>query len=376
MFIFRFKAVTTLALASFCSMLFPRLINSAIPNAATLTPSWDFNYAILGAAITFFLLFFLLIALVAKTTYMVSQSEVIIIERLGKFHKILYPGIHFVIPFMDIPHFYNWTIIKTDPASGRTYRYSLVAFRIDLRESLYDFPRQNVITKDNVTMQISALLYYQITDPRRAIYEIQNLPESIEKLAQTKLREVIGSLDLDETLVSRDCINAKLREALESATDKWGVKVNRVELQEITPPQDIKVAMEKQMRAERDRRAIVLEAEGEKQSAILKAEGEKIARITRAAGEAESKKVIAAGESESKRLLALGEADALKTLATVNPNLDPAKFMLALNYIKAFGELSAGSNNKTIIMPYEVTSVMGSLSTIKEMFASGDLSGK
>jgi regulator of protease activity HflC (stomatin/prohibitin superfamily) len=301
---------------------------------------------------------------------MVSQSEVIIIERLGKFHKILHPGIHFVIPFIDAPHTYNWTIIKTDPSSGRTYRYSLVAARIDLREALYDFPRQNVITKDNVTMQISALLYYQITDPKRAIYEIQNLPESIEKLAQTKLREVIGSLDLDGTLVSRDFINAKLREALEGATDKWGVKVNRVELQEITPPQDIKVAMEKQMRAERDRRAIVLEAEGEKQSAILKAEGDKIARITRAAGEAESKMVIANGEAESKRLLASGEADALQALAKSNPNLDPAKYMLALNYIKALSELTSGKSNKTIIMPYEVTSILGSISTIKELFVS------
>ena len=270
------------------------------------------------------------------------------------------PGIHFVIPFIDAPHIYNWTIIKTDPSSGRTYRHTLVASRIDLREALYDFPRQNVITKDNVTMQISALLYYQITDPKRAIYEIQNLPESIEKLAQTKLREVIGSLDLDGTLVSRDFINARLREALEGATDKWGVKVNRVELQEITPPQDIKVAMEKQMRAERDRRAIVLEAEGEKQSAILKAEGDKIARITRAAGEAESKKVIAEGE-----------ANALMALSAANLSLDPARYMLALNYIKALSELTSGKSNKTIIMPYEVTSVLGSISTIKELFVAG-----
>lgn len=326
------------------------------------------NDFLLFSMITFGVIFIFILSTISKMVYLVNQSEVIFIERFGKFHKILYPGIHFIIPFMDSPHVYNWTIIKTDPGSGKTYRYSQTSSRIDLREAIYDFPRQNVITKDNVTMQISAILYYQITDPKRAIYEIYNLPESIEKLAQTKLREVIGSLDLDGTLVSRDFINAKLRETLEGATDKWGVKVNRVELQEITPPQDIKVAMEMQMRAERNRRAIVLEAEGEKQSAILKAEGDRQARTTRALGEAESQRILASGESEYKKVLAEGEADALKALAATGITDDPAKYMLALNYIKALSELTSGKDNKTVLMPYEISSVIGSISTIKELF--------
>lgn len=300
------------------------------------------------------------ISMISKTTYMVRQSEVIILERLGKFHKVLHPGIHFVVPFIDTPHSFHWTVLESDPVSGRSYRYSRSDYRIDLREAIYDFPRQNVITRDNVTMQINALLFYQITDPQRAIYEIQNLPESIEKLAQTKLREVIGSLDLDESLVSRDIINSKLQESLDAATDKWGVKVNRVELQEITPPQDIKIAMEKQMRAERDRRAVVLEAEGEKQAAILKAEGDKASRITRASGEAESKRVIAEGE-----------ALALKALAQANSKIDPAQYMLALNYIKAFSEMTSGKDNKTVILPYEASSVLGSISTIRELLGNG-----
>src|SRR5205814_6150685 len=165
--------------------------------------------------------------------------------------------------------------------------------RIDLRESVYDFPKQNVITKDNVTMEINALLYYQITDPKAAIYEINNMPEAIEKYTQTRLRDIIGSMDLDETLVSRNTINTRLTEILDEATDKWGVKVNRVELQEVNPPADIRHAMEKQMRAERDRRAIILEAEGAKQAAILQAEGDANSRIIKADGEAQARLRIA-----------------------------------------------------------------------------------
>lgn len=317
--------------------------------------------------ISFFLFLVFVLILISKMTILVSQAEVVIVERLGKFHLMLHPGLHFIVPFIDAPRMYSWTLIKLDPLTKRPYRQNVVSERIDLREAVYDFPRQNVITKDNVTMEINALLYYQITDPKRALYEIQNLPESIEKLTQTKLREVLGSLDLDETFVSRDYINEKLRETLDGATDKWGVKVNRVELQEITPPQDMKIAMEKQMRAERDRRAIVLEAEGEKQAAILKAEGDRAARITRASGEAESKRVIAIGEAQAKLAIAEGEANALKVLAAAVPNLDPAQYNLALNYIKALAEMTSGKDNKTIIMPYEITSVLGSISAIKEI---------
>jgi len=177
------------------------------------------------------------ITTIARATYLVRQSQVIMIERLGKFHVILRSGLHFIIPFVDQPRKVLWTFVKEDPLHQRLYRYSEYVERIDLREAVYDFPKQNVITKDNVTMEINALLYYQITDPQRAIYEVANLPQAIEKLTQTTLRNIIGAMDLDETLISRDSVNEKLRLILDEATDKWGVKVNRVELQEVNPPQ-------------------------------------------------------------------------------------------------------------------------------------------
>lgn len=310
-----------------------------------------------------FLVVFLVFALfvlitIARATYLVRQSEVIIVERLGKFHSILRSGLHFVVPFIDRPRKVLWTHVKEDPQRKYVYRYSEYMERIDLREAVYDFPKQNVITKDNVTMEINALLYYQVTDPKRAIYEVANLPQAIEKLTQTTLRNIVGSLDLDETLSSRDQINEKLRVILDDATDKWGVKVNRVELQEVNPPGDIRAAMEKQMRAERDRRAIILEAEGSKRAAVLEAEGEKIAKIARAEGEAEARLVVAKAES-----------DAIKVIKEAVPQADPLPYMIALNYIKAFSQLTQDKEGKLVVLPYEATGVMGSLSGIKELFA-------
>ena len=305
---------------------------------------------------SFFILFvFFLLIVISKATYIVQQAEVILIERLGKYHVMLQSGIHFVIPFLDKPRIALWTFVKE--SNGRMYRYSRELVRIDLRESVYDFPKQNVITKDNVTMEINALLYYQITDPEKAIYEVSNLPQAIEKLTQTTLRNIIGALDLDETLVSRDRINEKLREILDDATDKWGVKVNRVELQEVNPPQDIRVAMEKQMRAERDRRALILEAEGKKRAAILDAEGEKEAKIARAQG-----------ESESRLLTSQAESEAIQKVQKAVPGKDPLPYLIALNYIKVLPEIMKGKNDKLILMPYESSAVMGSLATIKELF--------
>jgi len=310
---------------------------------------------------TFFILFVLfLLLVVSKATYIVKQSEVIMIERLGKYNKMLKSGIHFIIPFADQPRRVFWTFVKEAPsAPGKMYRYNELLERIDLREAVYDFPKQNVITRDNVTMEINALLYYQITDPERAIYEVSNLPQAIEKLTQTTLRNVIGALDLDGTLVSRDQINEKLREILDEATDKWGVKVNRVELQEVNPPQDIRVAMEKQMRAERDKRALILEAEGKKQAAILESEGEKMSKITRAQGEAEARLVTTQAESE-----------AIQMISRAVPGADPLPYMVALNYIKALPEITKDKNGKLILLPYESSALMGSLSTIKEIFKS------
>ena len=295
--------------------------------------------------------------ILAKATYIVSQAEVILIERFGKYHSMLTSGIHFIVPFIDQPRRTYWTFLKDQPGGRGVYRYMRAVERIDLREAVYDFPKQNVITKDNVTMEINALLYYQITDPKFAIYEVSNLPEAIEKLTQTTLRNVIGSLDLDETLTSRDQINEKLRVILDEATDKWGVKVNRVELQEVNPPLDIRNAMEKQMRAERDRRALILEAEGQKTAAILTAEGKKQAQITQAEGEA-----------EARLKLADAEAEAINMIRKTVPDADPLPYMVALNYIKALPEICKGEDGKTVVIPYESSGVMGSLSTIKELF--------
>ncbi len=303
-----------------------------------------------------------LIVLFIKATYLVQQAEVILIERLGSYHTTLPSGLHFTLPFIDRCRQSQWTFIKPDPrGTNYNYRYTKSISRIDLREAVYDFPKQNVITKDNVTMEINALLYYQITDAKAAVYEVSNLPEAIEKLTQTTLRNVIGSLDLDETLSSRDNINEKLRIILDEATDKWGVRVNRVELQELNPPQDIRVAMEKQMRAERDRRALILEAEGEKQAAILQAEGAYQAQVTRARGEA-----------ESRILVAQAEAEAIASVKNSMPGIDPSHYLIALNYIKMLPQLTQDKTDKMIVVPYEATALMGSLGALKELFAKVD----
>jgi regulator of protease activity HflC (stomatin/prohibitin superfamily) len=248
------------------------------------------------------------------------------------------------------------------------YRYITTMTRIDLREAVYDFPRQSVITKDNVTMEISALIYYQITDPKAAVYEVANLPEAIEKLAQTTLRNIIGSMDLDESLVSRDRINEKLRHILDEASDKWGVKVNRVELQEVTPSSDIRQAMEKQMRAERERRAVILEAEGIKRSAILEAEGAQESQILRAKGEAESKVLNAQAEAEARLKIAQAEAKAIEMVQQAVPNGDPLPYLIALRYINALPEMTKGKDDKMIIVPYEASALTGSLASIKKVF--------
>ena len=210
------------------------------------------------------------IALIAKGLIIVQQAEVVVIERLGKYDRILHSGINIIWPFLEKPRPVIWRYVYAD-VDTRKRVIERTVNRIDLRETVYDFPRQSVITRDNVSIEIDALLYFQVTDAKKAVYEINNLPNAIEKLTQTTLRNVVGELDLDQTLTSRDTINSKLKLILDEATDKWGVKVNRVELQDITPPEDIRTAMEKQMRAERDKRAAILEAEGGKRAMVLNA---------------------------------------------------------------------------------------------------------
>ncbi|HTR20237.1 MAG TPA: paraslipin, partial [Gemmatimonadales bacterium] len=196
------------------------------------------------------------IIFVKSTIRVIRQAQTMVIERLGKYNRTLSSGINFIVPFMDQPRAIDWHEVRSLP-SGETTTRRYRSTTIDLRETVYVFPRQNVITKDNVVVEIDALIYFQVTDPVRAAYEIANLPDAIEKLTQTTLRNVIGELDLDQVLSSREHINTKLREILDDATHKWGAKVARVELKDINPPRDIRDAMEKQMRAERDRRAAI-----------------------------------------------------------------------------------------------------------------------
>ncbi|MCD6181966.1 MAG: SPFH/Band 7/PHB domain protein [Candidatus Cloacimonetes bacterium] len=302
--------------------------------------------------------FFVLI-LVSKGVVVVKQAQVIIIERFGKYSRTLDSGLHIIWPVIDKPREIRWRYTKTD-IKGHKYVQIKNEIRLDIRETVYDFPRQNVITADNVSIEIDALLYFQVTDPVKAMYEIANLPQAIEKLTQTTLRNVIGELDLDKTLTSRDTINSKLRDILDEATDKWGVKVNRVELQDINPPNEIKTAMEKQMRAERDRRAKILVAEGDKRSQILVAEGDKISRITRAQGEAEAKVLVANAEAEAIRRI----ADSLKEGDT-----DPAQYLIALKYIAAFNDVIK-NNDKTLVVPYESSAMLGSVKAMEKIFKS------
>ncbi len=308
-----------------------------------------------------------LISIAFKSFVLVLQSEAIIIERFGRYDRTLLPGLHVVIPFIENMHVMQWTYIYQE--NKKYHRVIRPETRIELREVVYDFPKQNVITRDNVTMEINALLYYQIIDPRAAVYEVANLSEAIEKLTQTTLRNVIGAMDLDESLVSRDLINNKLRIILDEATDKWGVKINRVELQEVNPPHDILIAMEKQMRAERDRRAVILSADGQKGAAILEAEGLRQAAILEAEGAAQSQIINAQAQAQARLKIAEAEAKAIKMIADAAPTSDPMPYLVAMQYIKTLPELTQGKDTKLVIVPYEATALVGSVSVIKEIFA-------
>ena len=290
----------------------------------------------------------LALLLVKKSLVIISQSETKIVERLGRYHATLQPGINVIIPFFDK---------AKDIVTLRNGRY-VYNDTIDLREQVYDFDKQNVITKDNIQMKINALLYFQIVDPFKSVYEINNLPNAIEKLTQTTLRNIIGELELDETLTSRDTINTKLREVLDDATDKWGVKVNRVELQDITPPASVLQAMEKQMQAERNKRAAILTSEGEKQSLILKSEGEKQSAILQAEGLAQAR--IRRAEAEAIAIDKITEA--------VGKSTNPANYLLAQKYIQALQDIASGEGTKTVYLPYEASNMMGAIGGIKDLF--------
>ena len=301
------------------------------------------------------------LVVIKKSLVIIPQSETKIIERLGKYYATLRPGINIIIPFIDR---------AKEIVAVRRGRY-IYTDSIDLREQVYDFDKQNVITKDNVQTQINALLYFQIVDPFKAVYEINNLPNAIEKLTQTTLRNIIGELELDQTLTSRDTINTKLRAVLDDATNKWGIKVNRVELQDITPPESVLQAMEKQMQAERNKRATILTSEGEKAAAILKSEGEKTAIINKA--EADKQMAILNAEGEAQARIRKAEAEAIaieKITEAVGKSTNPANYLLAQKYIQMLEEVATGDKTKTVYLPYEATNLMGSIGGIKDLFKS------
>lgn len=281
--------------------------------------------------IVLIVLIVVILVILARCVRVVQQSKAYVIERLGAFHTVWSVGLHFKVPFID-----------------RVLRV------VSLNEQVADFPPQPVITKDNVTMQIDTVLYYQITDPKLFAYGVENPMNAIENLTATTLRNIIGELELDQSLTSRDIINARMRSILDEATDPWGIKVNRVELKNILPPKDIQNAMEKQMRAERERREQILQAEGQKQSQILVAEGEKESRILRADGEKQAR--IMEAEAEAAAILRVNEAmaNSLKLLNESNPT-DP---VIRIKALEAFQAAANGKATK-IIIPSEIQGLAG-----------------
>jgi len=299
--------------------------------------------------IIFAVLFVIVLLVIVRNIFVVQQSRAYVIERLGAFHEVWGVGLHFKVPFID-----------------------RIARRVSLKEQVLDYPPQPVITKDNVTMQIDTVVYFQITDPKLYAYGVEQPMAAMETLTATTLRNIIGDLELDQTLTSRDVVNTKMRAILDEATDPWGIKVNRVELKNILPPQDIQNSMEKQMKAERDRRQAILQAEGQKKSAILIAEGEKESAILRASAEKEAAILKAEAEKQAAILKADGEAEAIRkvqqaladSLAMLNEKA-PSDQVIKLKAIEAMQKVADGKATK-IIIPSEMQGLVGMASGIVE----------
>ena len=299
--------------------------------------------------IGFLIIILVIIFIIAfKTIKIVRQSEVYIIERLGKFHKIADAGLTIIIPFFD--H---------------------VRSVVSLKQQTMDIPPQGVITKDNVTITIDTVVFYKITDPARAVYEIQSLKKGIEYLAITTIRDIVGKMDLDATFSSRDAINDKLRAILDEATDQWGCKIDRVEIKDITPPADIRDAMEKQMNAERNKRALILQAEGERQSAITLAEGKKEAAILEAEADKEAAIRRAAGEAEAIKQVADAKAAEIRMVYGAVMESNPNDKLVQLKSLEALKEIADGDANKVFI-PFDATSALSSLGAMKEVVTDSE----
>jgi regulator of protease activity HflC (stomatin/prohibitin superfamily) len=306
----------------------------------------------------FFFLFIALLVVAVKTIKIVPQATVMLIERLGRFSRIADSGLNVIVPFFDKPRAVYWTNARPGLTS------------IDLREQYIDLPPQPVITRDNVTIHVDSVVYWQITDPIKAVYEVADLLGGIVQLTITGMRAVMGDMDLDHTLSQRDQINTKLRLILDEATDKWGVKVTRVDVKNINPPEDVRITMEKQMTAERTRRALVLQADGERQAAITRAEGEKQAAITRAEGEKESAVLRADGAAQARLRAAAAESEAIARVSqAMEGHGNPANYLITSRYIDSLRDMTLSHNSKVIFMPVETSSMLSSVGAIKEIFS-------
>ena len=312
------------------------------------------------AAFGFLFFVFLAIALLVvayKTIRIVPQATVMLIERLGSFNRLAGNGLNIIIPFLDSPRAVYWSNVRPGTTS------------IDLREQFIDLPPQSVITRDNVMINVDSVIYWQITDPVKAAYEVSDVVGGIVQLTFTGMRSVIGKLDLDHTLSSRDQINNELRLILDEATDKWGVKVTRVDVKNITPPDDVRITMEKQMTAERTRRALVLQAEGEKQANMTRAEGEKQAAVTRAEGEKQSAILQAEGAAQARLQNAAAESEAIARISNaIGDPTQTAQYLITARYIESLRDMTRGNNSKVIFMPMETSSMLSSIGALKEVF--------
>ena len=310
---------------------------------------------------------------ITKSFKIVGQAEVLVIERLGRFHRLARSGFNVLIPFIELPRSIDVRYAEHD-VGGVKRIAARTTTRIDLREQVLNFPSQPVITKDNVTIDIDAVLYYRIAEPQKATYAVQNLPYALETLTRTTLRNIVGEMELDQTLASRDQINKRMREVIEEAAVSWGVDVTRVELQSIEPPTDIQQAMELQMRAERERRAAVTNAEAGKRAAILEAEGLKESQVRKAEGEKEASVLRAQGLAEARLAMAEAESESLRRIAAALPDGQAAMYLLGLKYLEALPRLAEGKGS-TIFLPTEASGVMGAIGSLRELVARGLGSG-
>jgi len=325
-----------------------------------LAPILLFQLEVFGLGFIFLLFIAVALIVVAwKTIKIVPQSSVLLIERLGRFHRVAASGLNIIVPFFESPRAVFWSNVRPGTTS------------IDLREQFIDLPPQPVITRDNVTINVDSVVYWMITDPIKSVYEINDLVGSIVQLTITGMRSVMGELDLDHTLSNRDQISAKLRLILDEATDKWGVKVTRVDVKNINPPEDVRITMEKQMTAERNRRALILQAEGDKQAAITRAEGEKQASVTRSEGEKQSAILQAEGAAQARLKAATADAQAITQIAEAIGNREQTtQYLITSRYIESLRDMTKTNNAKVIFMPMETTAMLSSIGAIKEVLVA------